>query len=318
MIEVKRYEKNPILRPTTNWWESEAVFNCAALKKDGTIVLIYRALGKDNISRFGYAETQDGFHISRRDSEPFMEPLVSDLSDNFGIEDPRVTYLNGRYYITYTATTISKEKTGNNNFFSSLVAKLKKPSIYAPWSVRGRCLVSRDLITFERIDSFLDNKDDKDVILFPEKINNDYVVLDRIYPNITLTTSRDLHHWSHRKVVMKPIGEGWESGWLGGGTVPIKTEKGWLIFYHAGDQTRTYRMGYAILDLSDPSKVIYRHPDPILEAKEEYETNGRVKNVVFPCGAVEMDGKILIYYGAADQYIGVAEIEKTTLLKNLD
>ena len=308
MIKLKRFEKNPILEPTNNWWETKAVFNCAAVKKDKKIILIYRAIGNDGISRFGYAETDDGFRISRRDEEPILEPEINDSFERLGIEDPRITYLDGIYYITYTAASVYEA-----DHITPLRAKLKAHSNDAPWRVRAGCFVSEDLVTYERLPKFLNDSDNKDIVLFPEKINNEYVVLDRIYPNLTITQSKNLKKWSKHLIIMKPQ-DIWESERVGAGPVPIKTEKGWLIFYHAADHNQVYRLGFLFLDLNDPLKIVYRHPKPIFEPVEKFEKIGRVSNVVFTCGAIEKDGKYLIYYGGADQVIGVATINKNEIL----
>ncbi len=309
MIEIKRYQQNPILSPTNNWWETKAVFNCAAIKKNKKVILIYRAIGNDGISRFGYAETENGFNISRRDNQPILEPKIDDPIERLGIEDPRITFLNRKYYITYTAASVY-----DAGHISPIRAKLKAHSSDAPWRVRARCFVSDDLVTFKRIDEFMGQIDNKDIILFPEKIKGKFVVLDRIFPDITLATSDDLKKWSDHTVIMSPRND-WESERVGAGAVPIKTERGWLIFYHAADHDQVYRLGLAFLDLIKPVKVVYRHPEPILEPEEDYEKIGRVPNVVFTCGAVEMAGQYFIYYGGADQVIGVATIAKKEIKK---
>jgi predicted GH43/DUF377 family glycosyl hydrolase len=303
-IKLKRFEGNPILSPTDNWWETKSVFNPGAIKKDNKIILLYRAIGNDGISRFGYAETSDGFHITRRDKEPILEPPVDDQYERLGIEDPRITKLLGKYYIAYTCASVYAAK-----HISPLRAKLKAHSNDAPWRVRAALLKSDDLVTFKRLCRIIGDVDDKDIVLFPEKIDGKYMLLDRIYPNITIASSTDLKNWSERKVVMTPRNE-WEAERVGAGTVPIKTKKGWLIFYHAASHDHIYRLGFAYLDLTDPTKVLYRHPEPIFEPEENYEKVGRVANVVFTCGAVLHNGKYFIYYGAADQVIGVATIDR--------
>jgi predicted GH43/DUF377 family glycosyl hydrolase len=308
MIKLKRYEKNPILEPTENWWETKAVFNCGAISKDKKIILIYRAIGNDGISRFGYAETEDGFNITRRDDQPILEPEINDPLERLGIEDPRITLFEGKYYITYTAASVYEAE-----HISPIRAKLKAHSNDAPWRVRAGCFITKDFVNFERKKNFLSKSDDKDIVLFPEKINRAYVLLDRIYPNFTFVTSKDFKNWSEPKVIMKPQ-DVWESERVGAGPTPIRTEKGWLVFYHAANHNQIYRLGFVVLDLKNPSKVIYRHPKPIFEPILKFEKVGRVPNVVFSCGAVEKDNKYFIYYGGADEKIGVATISKKEIL----
>jgi predicted GH43/DUF377 family glycosyl hydrolase len=104
---------------------------------------------------------------------------------------------------------------------------------------------------------------------------------------------------------------------VGFGGPPIKTEKGWLVFYHGVDQQHVYRLGVVLLDLKDPTKVLYRSQEPVLEPRETYEVNGQTPNVVFSCGVVEREGFFLVYYGAADKVIALAKIPHENLLNSL-
>ncbi|MER3475131.1 MAG: glycosidase, partial [Armatimonadota bacterium] len=109
---------------------------------------------------------------------------------------------------------------------------------------------------------------------------------------------------------MRPRPGTWESLKIGAGAPPIKTEYGWLLFYHGVDDNRVYRLGVALLDLKDPSKVIKRYDKPVLSPETQWEKEGQVPNVVFTCGAVEIDETYFVYYGGADTVIGVATISK--------
>jgi len=121
----------------------------------------------------------------------------------------------------------------------------------------------------------------------------------------------DLIHWTDHKIIMRPRPGTWESLKIGAGAPPIKTEYGWLLFYHGVDDNRVYRLGVALLDLKDPSKVIKRYDKPVLSPETQWEKEGQVPNVVFTCGAVEIDGTYFVfYYGGADTVIGVATISK--------
>src|SRR3989304_1991827 len=307
-IEFKRYKKNPIISPTDNWWETEAVFNPGVIKLGQKIVLIYRAIGNDHISRFGYAETINGFKIEKRLKEPIIEPLLDEPYERLGIEDPRITKINNNYFIAYTVSSVYNAS--HSPFFST---KGKNPND-APWRVRGSFIKTQDFEHFERIGRILGEEDIKDIILFPQKIKGKYALLDRIVPNITLSWSSGLDQtWGRREVVMTTR-KGWEEERIGGSTAPIKTEKGWLVIYHGVDRKKVYRLGFSFLDLKNPTKVIYRHPDPILEPEKDYEKKGRVDNVVFSCGMVEKDEEYFLYYGGADKVIGLATIKKEDLL----
>jgi len=310
-IKFERYKKNPIISPSDNWWETEATFNAGAAVFGQKIILIYRAIGNDHISRFGYAETIDGFKIDKRLGEPIIEPLLDEPFERLGIEDPRITKINNNYLIAYTISSVYNA--GHSPFFST---KEKNPND-APWRVRGAFIKTQDFEHFERIGRILGDEDIKDIILLPEKINGGYALLDRIVPSITLSWSNRLDQtWGRRRVVMTTR-KGWEEERIGGSTVPIKTKKGWLIIYHGVDRKKVYRLGFAFLDLNDPTKVIYRHPDPILGPEEDYEKKGRVDNVVFSCGMVEKGGQYFLYYGGADKVLCLATIEKEKLLSVL-
>jgi predicted GH43/DUF377 family glycosyl hydrolase len=156
--------------------------------------------------------------------------------------------------------------------------------------------------------------DNKDVALFPEKINGRYAMLHRIPQHIWIGYSDDLESFDDNSIIMQPQGYGWEYYKLGGGGAPIKTEKGWMIIYHAVDRKMVYRLGLAFLDLEDPRKVVYRHPEPILEPEFEFETQGDVSNVTFTCGTVVKDGQLIVYYGAADTVICIATAEMKEIL----
>jgi len=311
-IKLQRYEKNPIISPADNWWETRATFNPGVIKYRDKIVIVYRAIGNDGISRFGYAETKDGINIDKRYSCPILEPSIDDPFERLGIEDPRITKIDGDYHITYTVSSVYEA-----GHFSAVGSSLKNHPNDVPWRVRGSLVKTKDFIYFERLGKVFGDFDNKDIVLFPEKINGKYFLLDRIHPNITISFSKKIDgDWGEKKILLKPR-KGWEEERVGASTVPLKTKKGWLIIYHAADKKQVYRLGFAFLDLNDPSKIIYHHPDPIFEPKEIYEKKGRVPNVVFSCGMVERGSQLYLYYGAADKVIGLATINKKDLLNVL-
>jgi predicted GH43/DUF377 family glycosyl hydrolase len=131
-------------------------------------------------------------------------------------------------------------------------------------------------------------------------------MLHRPEPDIYLAFSDDLHHWTDHVCIMKPKFD-WETTKIGGGAQPIKTEKGWLIIYHGVDEKLSYRLGVALLDLNDPTRVIARQPKWILQPEADWEIVGDVNNVVFTCGAVLLGRELWVYYGAADTVIGLAK-----------
>jgi beta-1,2-mannobiose phosphorylase / 1,2-beta-oligomannan phosphorylase len=169
--------------------------------------------------------------------------------------------------------------------------------------------------------------DNKDLIIFPEKINQKYVCLHRPRswvgpkfgvdkPSIWIGKGDTLSNFDKHSLLMKPEQE-WEESRIGAGAPPIKTRSGWLLFYHGVDNGFVYRTGAALLDLNDPTKVIARTKEPILQPEEPYERIGDVNNVVFPTGACVIDDKLYLYYGGADKVCCLAIVEYSCLLQYL-
>ncbi len=300
-MELERYENNPMLLPTEYWWENKAVFNCAAARFNGEVHLVYRAIGEDGISRFGYACSENGLEVTERHSLPVYESVGDEL-ERLGIEDPRITLIGDTYYIAYTGASVYP--CGESHPTSTRGV---------PWRCRVCLLSTKDFRTYRKYGCILPNMDDKDAVLFPEKIRGKYVMLHRTFPNIWIAYSDDLVNWYDHKILMHVQPGAWDCNRIGAGAPPIKTEDGWLELYHGVDDHRVYRLGILLLDLEDPSKIIGRSPNPILSPVKPWERKGLVPNVVFTCGAVEMNGHYHIYYGAADRVIGVATMDKKSL-----
>lgn len=308
MIKLQRYKKNPIICPRKKvWWESQSVFNPGVIYHDGKVHMVYRALGGDRISRMGYCYSTDGYNFKGFKDYPVFESDPADLYERMGCEDARITRLEDKNYLLYTSASVHPATYPRNRFSTSV----------APWRVRVSMLTTEDFQTYTRCGIVIPSVDTKDAVLFPEKINGQYVLLHRIWPHIWMAFSKDLKNWYDHRIVLRCRRNSWDSLKIGGGATPIKTEYGWLNFYHGIDADKIYRLGIVIFDLNDPTKVIYRSKDPIFEPMEKYEKEGYVKNVVFTCGSVEMDGKYLVYYGAADTCIGVATIDKDELLHKI-
>lgn len=295
-LKFTRFKGNPILSPVPEHpWEAYMTFNTAALCLDDRVHLVYRARGcKGGISRFGYASSQDGFTIDRRLDKPVFTTSPDSDIDCLGVEDPRLTLIGDRVYMTYSAYGFVPGMHSQFRWVQIAISSLAVDDFRNQrwnWS--------------ERIYPF-PFTDNKDAALFPEKIRGRYALLHRIPQHIWVGYSDDLREFRDNSVVMFPQGTGWEKYKVGGGATPIKTEKGWLIVYHAVDSKMVYRLGLAFLDLEDPSRLVYRHPCPVLEPGEEYERLGDVSNVTFTCGCVVKDEQLFVYYGAADTVIGVA------------
>jgi predicted GH43/DUF377 family glycosyl hydrolase len=152
----------------------------------------------------------------------------------------------------------------------------------------------------------------KDAVLFPARIGERYAALVREFPSVQYVTSDDLRHWSEPRPVMHPIEGTWEGERIGAGPPPVSTPWGWLLLYHGNEylrmpsNERLYRMGLAVLDADHPTRVLYRHPDPIFSPDAPYEVEGPVGNIVFGTGLIERDGTYCLYYGAGDGVIGLA------------
>jgi len=286
-----RFEHNPILTREDIPYPCNTVFNAAACKFNGQYLLLLRVEDLRGHSHLTLARSDDGYHFEV-DREPWIVPTDDpeiEIYERYGVEDPRITQMGDTFFITYTA--------------------------YGPYGPRAAIGYTKDFVTFERI-SLISVPDDKDAVLFPEKIGGNYALLNR--PQglggekgaIWITYSPDLVYWGKAHLILAPE-PGWGPSKLGMCIPPIKTDEGWLAIYHGVRETgggRIYRIGAMLLDLEDPEKVHGYTPHFIFGPEFPYERTGDVPNVVFPCGAiVEEDGTLKMYYGAADTCIALAE-----------
>ncbi|MBU0978438.1 MAG: hypothetical protein ABIJ33_01890 [Patescibacteria group bacterium] len=300
ILKLVRYHKNPVLEPVkTEAWRAQAVFNSAAIFEAGQVHLLYRAMSLDNTSTIGWAASQNGFDFPEESHEPVYVPRIDHelkKSANLfsGCEDPRVTKLGDRFYMFYTAYDGWR------------------PPQVALTSIKVEDFLAKNWIWTEPILISDPEIDNKNACLFPEKINGKYVILHRVAgQEIAIDLLDDLKFkkqtWLEKEGSISPRPGFWDSAKIGIAGPPLKTSKGWLLIYHGvSDRDKNYRLGYVILDLADPFKILYRSPFPMLEPVKEYEKIGIVNNVVFSCGAVEKDGQLFVYYGGADKVIGVA------------
>lgn len=305
----ERVRSNPILTPTNLWWESEAVFNPGVvLGDDGITHILYRAIGRDGISRFGYARSRDGEKIDYRSKEPVFEPDEGNEFERFGVEDPRLVKVNGYFYVTYAAASKYKV-TGKLASLNELQDK--------PWRVRISLAVTKDFVNFTRHGVVIQDMDNKDAVLFPDKINGKYVILHRLPPDIWVAYSDDLRDWrGHQKVTHTRPGE-WDERRIGAGAPPVRVNEGWLLMYHGSDHHNVYRAGFLLLDANDPSKVLGRSSYPAFSPREKYEKEGLVPNVVFPQGLVLREDQLWMYYGGADKVVGLAIGSLKSILASL-
>jgi len=295
MSIVKRFEKNPILTVNDIPYPVATVHNAGICKYKNRYIMIFRSHLHNGRSILGLAESKDGFKFVSS-KEPFMIPAGDGnfgKYEEYGVEDPRITFIDGEYLITYSA--------------------------YSRFGVRIGLAKTRDFKKIERF-SLITEADYRNVVIFPEKFNNLYARLDRPHSEICpwsiwISYSPDLRFWGDSKVIMKPVQYHWDEMKIGPGAPPFKTKKGWLSIYHGVFPTMdgsVYRLGVALHDLKDPSKILGVSDNWILQPEEVYEITGYVHNVVFTCGAVpEPDGTVKIYWGGADKVmcVGTAEIE---------
>ena len=291
MIRLQRLSDKPILEPKPkNLWEAAAVFNTAAVYHNDLVHLIYRATditsnGQQGkyINSLGYAVSGDGINFERLDIPILINDVPQELR---GPEDPRITWIDGKFYMFYT---------GFGGRFNA--------------DYRISLATSSNLIHWERQGVMLDEPN-KDAALLPEKVNGRYLMFHRRAPDIWAAFSEDLTDWGDHQSIMSPIPDSdWEGDKIGLAGPPLKTDHGWVMIYHGvGGEPRKYSLGIALLDLDDPTRVIKRQSQPILEPEQDWEINGFVPNVVFSCGQVALGDQLYVYYGGADTAIGVAAV----------
>ncbi len=294
---MKRFKGNPILEPNKkNSWENYAVFNAAAIYGNSQVHIFYRAMGTDNISRLGYAASNDGFSITERLDEPVFLPATHAERD--GCEDPRLTILGDQCLMAYTAFR-------NHDypviFQISLTSIGLNDLLKRQWNWKDRTL------PFPGVRN-------KDAVILPGKVDGKYVMFHRIEPSICVAYSDDLKQWHGFKSIMEPRDKMWDSLKIGAGGTPIELNEGYLFIYHGVDHQKHYSLGAALLDKSNPEKVLYRTDKPILSPCEGYECAGQVPNVVFSCGNVQIDDQVIVYYGGADSVLCAASCELNELL----
>ncbi len=308
-IRLKRFNDNPIIRPKLDHaWEAKAVFNPAAFYEAGKVHIVYRAMSNDGTSTLGYASSSDGFHIDERLFEPIYIPHESfehkKKLGNSGCEDPRITKIDDKFYMLYTAFD------GENPPRVAMTSIKVDDFLNKRWYWEKPVLISPPGI------------DDKDACIFPEKINGKYVIFHRIIPDIVVDFEDSLNFdgktWLKVEGYISPRNDYWDNERIGICGLPIKTDKGWLLLYHGiSNIDYKYRVGALLLKLDDPRVVLARSDSAIFGPDMIYERVGQTKNVVFPCGNVVINDEIFVYYGAADSVVGVATVKLQELLDSL-
>jgi predicted GH43/DUF377 family glycosyl hydrolase len=335
------------LKPSRDDFEVVGVFNPGAIVADGEVILLVRVAERPRERRQGYMALprwtpEDGLVIDwlADDVVEALDPrvvkrkadglvrltfishirvvrcgdgrAVKEVTDvrfspatgleEFGVEDPRITAIDGRYFFTYVAV-----------------------------SRHGAATALASTADFREFDrhGIIFCPENKDVVLFPERIDGQYAALHRpnaatpfCRPEMWVARSPDLIHWGQHNR-LHGGGGGWETGRVGAGTPPVMVADGWVEIYHGNRQPTkpgevgAYATGVLLLDPNDPAKVLHRTPDSIFEPTAEFERHGFVPDVVFPTGIVELGASYLIYYGAADSCTAVVEFSRKELLESL-
>lgn len=315
-----KYLDNPILSPNKDCsWENFCVLNPAVVFDENTkeFLMVYRAGGDDIKHKItlGLAKSKDGFHFSRCFDHPVLETNESD-ADGGCAEDPRIVKIDDYYYMTYASRAFAPGRYWLPTFKEERSAwfKPQKESVPAFYRINHSVTylaLSKDLIHFTKLGRITDSRiDDRDVVIFPRKIADKFVRINR--PSIDdthymyISFSDDLLEWKESEILYKGI-EDWESFKVGASCPPIETDKGWLLIYHGVDSKKfEYRVGILLLGKDDPRKILARTTKPVLEPDQDYEKTGLYNGCVFPTGAVLKDNTIYLYYGCADKFISVA------------
>jgi predicted GH43/DUF377 family glycosyl hydrolase len=327
--QLERHEGNPVIEPREgNWWEMKATFNPAAVYADRRVHLLYRAIGGDDVSALGYASSRDGVMFDARGDRPaYVSRVTKETAPeetrvlpaegaylsgggwNGGAEDPRLTMIDDRVYLTYTAfdgwgsVRIGLSSIARDDFLAQRW-HWEKPSLISP-----------------------PGEIHKNWVIFPEKINGKFAILHGLVPKVLIEYRDSLAFEEGETIRSERPANGtvranpgvWDSYVRGVGPPPLKTEDGWLVFYHAIDarDPGRYKLGAMLLDRNDPTKILYRTQSPILEPDFDYENNGFKAGVVYACGAVVKDGELFVYYGGADSVTCVAMADLATFLAEL-
>lgn len=323
--ELDRHGGNPVLSPLPfREWEANGSFNPAAIMDDESNVhLLYRAIGGDGLSRIGHAVSKSGVHFSERSAypvfvptpgvampdprdalHPVYDPLVHISGGGWGgAEDPRAVRVGDRVYMTYTAFE------GWDNMRIGLTSISMADLKGRRWNWRRPVLISPKKARA------------KNWVIFPEKINGKFAILHAVAPKVLVAYVDDLNmvpviesspdHYGYGHCVSSRKGF-WDETTKGAGTPPIKTDRGWLLLYHAV-QPGKYLVGAMLLDLNDPTRILYRSPQPILSPDARYENEGK-PGIVYATGAVVKNGQLMVYYGGGDKHGCVAQTPLAPLL----
>lgn len=295
---VHRYANNPVISKDTLPYEAQCVFNCGAAHYNGEIYMVLNTWTREWVPKFVVAHSKDGINFTIEDREVITIPKEYPYCTVGGIFDTRITEIDGVYYITYNASSAA--------------------------GGRIRLTTTRDFKEFKE-EGYITQPDHRNCVIFPEKINGEYVRLER--PNgegglgeIFISYSKDMIDWGRTKILLAKGNRYWESHKIGPGAPPVKTKEGWLILYHGCRQHMNgimYNAGCMLLDLQDPTKIIGKMNECLFWPERDYETMGNVPQVVFPTAALihGAPDELKIYYGAADTSMCLATASLSFLVR---
>lgn len=299
-----RYKGNPILRPSMWPYPVGAVFNPGATRFNDEILLLARTEDRRGYSHLSIARSKDGKNDWRIDQKPALEADAQYNEAIFGLEDPRIVWLEDRQKYIIACVSFVLGVAG------------EPPGI--------SLISTKDFIHFERLGQQL-IPPNKDASLFPKTFNGHYALINRPTiegrADIWVSFSPDLKYWGDHRVLLRARHRSWDSERVGIGPPPIETTEGWLLIYHGTRATASgsvYRVGLALLDL-ETLEITHWTKDWIFGPERKYEQAGNTDDIVFPCGAVvdEKTNELLLYYGAADSVIGVATAKMDEVLDYL-
>lgn len=331
-MHLIKHPNNPILSANPDHdWESLAVCNPGVILDQGTFHMLYRAAGHDLEHKIvlGYATSSDGVIFARQSSQPAVVP--SEQSFDAGcVEDPRIVKIDGLFLITYAYRPFPPGRYWlKESYDHGWALPGSAPKGLRENTTNTGLMITRDFKTYKKLGRITQHDiDNRDVILFPEKINGKFVMLHRpvewtgpaygtMVPTMWLSFSDDLMRWKDDVLLAVPE-QPWEMKKMGGSTPPLKTDQGWLVFYHAvSPEDGMYRVGAMMLDLLDPRKVIARTKNYLMEPEFPYETAGYYTGCVFPTANIIKDDTIYLYYGGADKHVCLATCSVSELVKDL-
>jgi len=259
-------------------------------------MMVHRRTGQlllTSMSHLRLARSRDGIHFDIA-SQPWLMPQPP--YESYGIEDARITCIEGTYYVNYSAV--------------------------GPQGIATGLVRTPDFHHIERMGIILPPAN-RDVTILPARIGGQFICYHRPMPgtfgglNIWAAASPDLVHWGDHRLLLTQRHAGWESGRIGGGAPPLWTEAGWLSIYHAADNDNRYCLGAFVTDLKDPMRLLARSESPILVPEASYEVEGFFGQVVFTCGAIADGDRLRVYYGAADESMALAEGSLSAVLASL-